>query len=285
MRKEIFRQAQKSCIVTNAHKIVSGVLPDLTKKDSDFFFFKRKTPEASSELLVELIRTRLPKAYNYSPVDDIQVITPSRKGLLGTVELNKLLQEKINPQSDKKPEFKSHIYTFRIGDKVMQTRNNYDIEWKRNEEKGMGIYNGDIGKIININLLTKTAVLDFDGRIASYQFETMNQVELAYAITVHKSQGCEFEAVIIPLLGSFDKLCYRNLLYTAVTRAKRLLIIIGSEDDIARMVENNKRTRRYTCLKNMLAEGSAESVISEVTDDSEINENDGNFAEPNAEPT
>ncbi len=283
--KEIFRQAQKSCIVTNAHKIVSGVLPDLTKKDSDFFFFKRKTPEASSELLVELIRTRLPKAYNYSPVDDIQVITPSRKGLLGTVELNKLLQEKINPQSDKKPEFKSHIYTFRIGDKVMQTRNNYDIEWKRNEEKGMGIYNGDIGKIININLLTKTAVLDFDGRIASYQFETMNQVELAYAITVHKSQGCEFEAVIIPLLGSFDKLCYRNLLYTAVTRAKRLLIIIGSEDDIARMVENNKRTRRYTCLKNMLAEGSAESVISEVTDDSEINENDGNFAEPNAEPT
>ena len=251
--QEIFRQARKSCIVTNAHKIVSGELPDLSRKDSDFFFFKRNSPEAVSELLVDLARTRLPKAYNYSPVDDIQIIAPSRKGTLGTVEMNKLLQEKINPHDDKKPEVKGKLFTFRLGDKVMQTRNNYDIIWKKDEEQGTGVFNGDIGKIININMMTRNVIIDFDGRLTAYPFDTLDQIELAYAVTVHKSQGCEFEAVIMPLLGSFEKLCYRNLLYTAVTRAKKLLIIIGSEEDISRMVANNRRTRRYTCLKNMLS--------------------------------
>ena len=251
--QEIFRQARKSCIVTNAHKIVSGELPDLSRKDSDFFFFKRNSPEAVSELLVDLARTRLPKAYNYSPVDDIQIIAPSRKGTLGTVEMNKLLQEKINPHDDKKPEVKGKLFTFRLGDKVMQTRNNYDIIWKKDEEQGTGVFNGDIGKIININMMTRNAIIDFDGRLTAYPFDTLDQIELAYAVTVHKSQGCEFEAVIMPLLGSFEKLCYRNLLYTAVTRAKKLLIIIGSEEDISRMVANNRRTRRYTCLKKMLS--------------------------------
>ena len=251
--QEIFRQARKSCIVTNAHKIVSGELPDLSRKDSDFFFFKRNSPEAVCELLVDLARTRLPKAYNYSPVDDIQIIAPSRKGTLGTVEMNKLLQEKINPHDDKKPEVKGKLFTFRLGDKVMQTRNNYDIIWKKDEEQGTGVFNGDIGKIININMMTRNVIIDFDGRLTAYPFDTLDQIELAYAVTVHKSQGCEFEAVIMPLLGSFEKLCYRNLLYTAVTRAKKLLIIIGSEEDISRMVANNRRTRRYTCLKNMLS--------------------------------
>ena len=251
--QEIFRQARKSCIVTNAHKIVSGELPDLSRKDSDFFFFKRNSPEAVSELLVDLARTRLPKAYNYSPVDDIQIIAPSRKGTLGTVEMNKLLQEKINPHDDKKPEVKGKLFTFRLGDKVMQTRNNYDIIWKKDEEQGTGVFNGDIGKIININMMTRNVIIDFDGRLTAYPFDTLDQIELAYAVTVHKSQGCEFEAVIMPLLGSFEKLCYRNLLYTAVTRARKLLIIIGSEEDISRMVENNRRTRRYTCLKKMLS--------------------------------
>lgn len=250
--QEIFRQARKSCIVTNAHKIVSGELPDLSRKDSDFFFFKRNTPENVCELLIDLTKTRLPKAYNYSPVDDIQIIAPSRKGTLGTVELNKLLQEKINPKDEKRPEVKGKVFTFRLGDKVMQTRNNYDIIWKKDDEQGTGVFNGDIGKIVNINMMTRDVVIDFDGRITAYPFDTLDQIELAYAVTVHKSQGCEFETVIMPLLGSFDKLCYRNLLYTAVTRAKKLLIIIGSEDDIARMVANNRRTRRYTCLKNML---------------------------------
>jgi exodeoxyribonuclease V alpha subunit len=250
--QEIFRQARKSCIVTNAHRIVSGEMPDLSRKDSDFFFFRRSAPEAVSELLVDLARTRLPKAYNYSPTDDIQIIAPSRKGALGTVELNKLLQEKINPNDGKKPEVKGRIFTFRIGDKVMQTRNNYDIIWKKDDEQGTGVFNGDIGKVVNINMMTRDVIIDFDGRVTAYPFDTLDQIELAYAVTVHKSQGCEFEAVIIPLLGSFDKLCYRNLLYTAVTRAKKLLIIIGSEDDISRMTANNRRTRRYSCLKDML---------------------------------
>lgn len=251
--KEIFRQARESCIVTNAHKIVSGEYPDLTQKANDFFFFKRDDFDKAVRLVVDLAKTRLPAAYNYSPTDDIQILTPSRKGTLGTVELNKVLQNELNPPSDSKPEYKSYIYTFRVGDKVMQTKNNYDIVWRKDEEQGTGIFNGDIGKIININRATMCAVLDFDGRVATYPFDLLSQVELAYAITVHKSQGCEFEAIIMPVLGGFEKLYYRNLLYTAVTRAKKLLILIGSEEKIKCMVDNNRRTRRYTCLKNMLA--------------------------------
>lgn len=251
--KEIFRQARESCIVTNAHKIVSGEYPDLTRKNSDFFFFKRENFDKALQLIVELARTRLPNAYNYSPTDDIQVLTPSRKGALGTVELNRVLQQEINPPDKSKPEYKGFVYTYRVGDKVMQTKNNYDIVWHRDVEQGTGIFNGDIGKIVSINKSTMTAVLEFDGRTASYPFDLLSQVELAYAITVHKSQGCEFEAVIMPILGGFEKLYYRNLLYTAVTRAKKLLILIGSEERINSMVDNNRRTRRYTCLKNMLA--------------------------------
>lgn len=262
--KEIFRQAQKSLIVTNAHKIVSGEYPDLSRKDNNFFFFKRDDYDKSARLVVDLVKTRLPDAYKYSPTDDIQVLTPSRKGTLGTVELNKLLQQEINPPSKLKPEYKGYLYTFRIGDKVMQTKNNYDIVWRRGEEQGTGIFNGDIGKIININHATQNAVLDFDGRIASYPFDLLPQVELAYAITVHKSQGCEFEAVIMPIMGGFEKLYFRNLLYTAVTRAKKLLILIGSEEKIRNMVDNNRRTRRYTCLRAMLAsQGNGKAVESE----------------------
>lgn len=250
--KEIFRQAQKSCIITNAHKIVSGEYPDLTRKDNDFFFFKRDDYGKVQELIVDLANRRLPKAYNYSPIDDIQILTPSRKGTVGANELNKLLQSAINPPSAEKPEYKSFGNVYRVGDKIMQTKNNYDIVWRRNNEQGKGIYNGDIGKIVNINHATMCAVLEFDGRTAVYPFDTLAQVELAYAITVHKSQGCEFEAVIMPVMSGFEKLCYRNLLYTAVTRAKRLLILIGSDEKIKFMVDNNRRTRRYTCLKNML---------------------------------
>lgn len=250
--KEIFRQARQSCIVTNAHKIVSGEYPDLTQKNNDFFFFKRDDYDKAVRLIVDLAKTRLPNAYNYSPTDDIQILTPSRKGILGTVELNKVLQCELNPPSVSKQEQKSFIYTFREGDKVMQTRNNYDIIWRRNDEQGTGIFNGDIGKIVNINKSTMIAVIDFDGRVAAYPFDMLQQIELAYAITVHKSQGCEFEAVIMPILGGFEKLYYRNLLYTAVTRAKKLLILIGSEEKIKNMVDNNRRTRRYTCLKSML---------------------------------
>lgn len=254
---EIFRQARQSLIVMNAHRIISGEYPDLTQKSSDFFFFRRDDYEKELRLVIDLARDRLPKAYGYSPTDDIQVICPSRKGTVGTVELNRLLQQELNPPSDSKPECKGFLYTYRLGDKIMQNRNNYDITWKRGDEQGAGIFNGDIGRIVNINRATMTAVLDFDGRVATYPFDTLTQVELAYAVTVHKSQGCEFEAVIMPLMNGFDKLCYRNLLYTAVTRAKKLLILIGTEDMVNKMVDNDRRSLRYTCLRSMLAGGNS----------------------------
>ncbi len=252
---EIFRQARKSCIITNAHKIVSGEYPDLSRTDSDFFFMRRDDYEKALDLIVDLTRRRLPNAYGYSPTEDIQIITPSRKGTVGTIELNKLLQAKLNPPEKDKREYRGFVYTYRVGDKVMQTRNNYDIVWSRGSEQGAGIFNGDIGKIISIDLAAQSAKVDFDGREASYPFDILPQLELAYAITVHKSQGCEFEAVIMPVMGGFEKLSYRNLLYTAVTRAKKLLILVGSEEKIHKMVDNDRRTRRYTCLREMLKKG------------------------------
>ena len=250
--KEIFRQAKQSCIITNAHKIVSGEYPDLTKKDNDFFFFQRHDYQQAVQLIVDLVKTRLPNAYGYSPTDDIQILTPSRKGITGTIELNKKMQEELNPPDISKPEHKGFIYTYRQGDKVMQTKNNYDIPWKKDDEQGTGIFNGDIGKIIKMDKLSCIAEIDFDGRIAIYPYDTLSQVDLAYAVTVHKSQGCEFEAVIMPVTEGFEKLSYRNLLYTAVTCAKKLMILVGSEKKIYSMVDNNKRTKRYTCLKHML---------------------------------
>ncbi|MBQ7002743.1 MAG: ATP-dependent RecD-like DNA helicase [Oscillospiraceae bacterium] len=251
---EIFRQAQQSCIVTNAHKIVHGEMPDLTKKDNDFFFFHRMEFPQAAELLLDLVCRRLPNAYRYSPTRDIQVICPSRRGVLGVVELNKALQGRLNPPTAEKAEMKSALYSFREGDKVMQTKNNYDITWTKDGENGTGIFNGDIGHIRSINRRRGEAVIDFDGRITVYPLMLLDQLELAYAITVHKSQGSEFEAVIIPLLGKFEKLSYRNLLYTAVTRAKKLLIVIGSPTKIEQMVSNNRRTNRYSCLRHMLEE-------------------------------
>ena len=249
--KEIFRQAQKSCIITNAHKIVNGEYPDLLRKDNDFFFFQRLTVDTVSSFILELAGDRLPKTYNYTS-DDIQILSPTRKGGLGTVELNKLLQEKLNPLTIEKQEIKSIVYTFRTGDKVMQNRNNYDIVWSKNGEAGAGIFNGDIGRIIEINRENQEVIIDFDGRETIYNFELLEQIELAYAMTIHKSQGSEFEVVIIPLLGGYDRLYYRNLLYTAVTRAKKLLIIIGSQNVVYRMVDNNHQTMRYTHLRERL---------------------------------
>lgn len=250
--KEVFRQAEKSCIITNAHKIVNGVYPDLSQKQNDFFFFQRMNSESAAELVLSLYSERLPKAYNYSIFDDIQILAPSRKGILGTVELNKRIQEVVNPKKHDVKEVRSLLYTFREGDKVMQIKNNYDIEWTKDDEKGSGIYNGDIGKIININARTREAQILFDDRLSTYNIDQLDQLELAYAVTIHKSQGSEFPAVIIPILEGFDKLYYRNLLYTGVTRAKKLLIIVGSQLEVYKMVDNNRRTLRYTCLKDMI---------------------------------
>ena len=258
---EIFRQAQQSAIITNAHKIVSGENPVLDIKDSDFFFMQRLDSSEAERLVSDLYKERLPKAYGYSPFDDIQVLCPSRKGALGVVELNKSLQAVINPPDKKLAEVKGMQYVFRDNDKVMQTKNNYDIIWKRDGESGTGIFNGDIGTIVKVRKNDNIVVIDFEGRIAEYGFELLEQLELAYAITVHKSQGSEFNAVIIPLLGGFDKLYYRNLLYTAVTRAKKLLIIVGSKNAVEKMVANNRRTLRYSCLKDMMEKSMAEGEL------------------------
>ena len=250
---EIFRQALESAIVTNAHKIVKGDMPELDNS-KDFFFLQRLDFEPAADLTVELCETRLPKAYGLDPITDIQVLSPTRKGPLGTIELNKRLQAVLNPPSRQKSEIKTFLYTFRTGDKVMQTKNDYEIEWKKGEEKGAGIFNGDIGVITRLNRLLGEIEIDFDGRIASYNLEMLENLELAYAATVHKSQGSEFDAVILPILGGYDKLYFRNLLYTAVTRAKKLLVIVGSKKRLEFMIENNRRMNRYTCLKQMLCE-------------------------------
>ncbi|MDE6004676.1 MAG: ATP-dependent RecD-like DNA helicase [Oscillospiraceae bacterium] len=259
--KEIFRQAQQSYIITNAHKIVNGEMPDLTRKDNDFFFFYRPDFSQVSSLLIDLACKRLPNAYQYSPIKDIQVITPTKQGLLGTVALNKALQARLNPPEAQKSQVKSSIYTFRASDKVMQTKNNYDITWSKNGENGTGIFNGDIGTIISVNCSLKELKIDFDGRETIYPFTMIEQLELAYAITVHKSQGSEFEAVIIPMLGKMEKLTYRNLFYTAVTRAKKLLILIGSPTKIKQMVDNTNHNQRYSCLKYMLQKAFQNEVI------------------------
>lgn len=252
--KEIFRQAAESLIVTNAHKIVAGTLPDLTVKNNDFFFLPCGSYSAAQELVVDLVARRLPNSYGFSPSENIQVLCPSRKGGLGTGELNKSLQEVLNPEDGYKTQFTNGMYTFREGDKVMQIRNNYDIEWTKDTERGLGIFNGDIGIIKMIDRGSQTLMINFDGRIAAYSFDMADELELAYAVTVHKSQGSEFDAVVLPILGGFDKLYYRNLLYTAVTRAKKLLIIVGSGQRVAYMVQNNRKMLRYTGLKYLLQE-------------------------------
>lgn len=250
---EIFRQAQKSLIVTNAHAIVHGQMPELKKHDNDFFFLKRERAEQIKSTVLDLVSSRLPKSYGYSPTADIQVIVPTRIGAVGANNLNQSLQERLNPPAPNKGEFESNGRKFRVGDKVMQIKNNYDILWQKdNGEEGMGVYNGDIGFIESIDRPTKTLLIRFDDRVAEYLFEMAPELELAYAITVHKSQGSEFEAVVMPLTSYKSKMHYRNLLYTAVTRAKSRLILLGQEKTIAEMIANNRKTVRYTNLKEML---------------------------------
>lgn len=251
---EVFRQSLESLIVTNAHKIVRGEYPELTKTDKDFFFIRRSSIFQCASTVVDLYVNRLPKAYSYNPVEDIQIIAPSKKGELGTVSLNAALQGILNPAARDKEEFAAAGKILREGDKVMQIKNNYDIVWTRGKEVSTGIFNGDIGIIIAINHNASIMKISFDGRIAVYPFENADELELAYAITVHKSQGCEFEAVVIPLCSLVPQLSYRNLLYTAVTRAKSRLIIVGTENQIQAMVDNDKKTRRYSALRYMLCE-------------------------------
>jgi len=267
--EKIFRQAMESLIVTNSHAIVRGELPELDTKDRDFFFLERNYSTQAAQTIIELCAARLPRAYGYDPFNDIQVLCPSRKGECGTGRLNELLQQALNPKDPKKREHKSGRKLFRQGDKIMQTKNNYDITWKKpgEQEPGKGIFNGDIGVIEEIDPIAALLTIRFDDdRVTEYPFEAAaEELEHAYAITVHKSQGNEFPAVVMPVAGVTDMLCYRNLLYTAVTRARRLLILVGSRAEIARMVQNHQKARRFSALADMLMELAPELPISVIT--------------------
>lgn len=250
--KEIFRQAAESLIITNAHKIVHGEMPELDNRKKDFFFMPTASDEETAQLVIGLAKTRLPKTYEYSPIDDIQVLSPTKMGTAGTKELNRSLQLALNPPSRMKKEIRFFDSVFRTGDKVMQIKNDYDVVWKRGSDSGTGIFNGDIGIIFEVDVSNSLLHIDFDGRKAVYTSEMFSKLEHAYAITIHKSQGSEYKAVIMPLTLYSNNLLYRNLLYTGVTRAKEILIIVGTREAVVRMVENNKKTNRFSCIKDML---------------------------------
>lgn len=249
---KIFRQSAKSLIITNAHAIVNGEMPDIISKNNDFFYLPCYNQDECKKLILSLCSQRLPKSYGLCPIDNIQVLTPSKKGKTGTIELNKDLQNIINHPSKNKSEYLYGNYIFRENDKVMQIKNNYNIEWIKDGKKGVGIFNGDIGIIKNIDVVSHTIEIDFEQRIVNYSLDIVSELELAYAITIHKSQGSEFDAVIVPIIGGYDKLYYRNLLYTAVTRAKKLLIILGSKDRIKFMIDNDRKMLRYTGIIHFL---------------------------------
>ena len=247
---EIFRQAQESLIVMNAHRVNHGEMPELRNVKSDFFFMRRQNEESVSQLIRDLCTTRLPKNMGI-PSGQIQVLSPTRKGGVGTMSLNKMLQAALNPAAPDRKERQFGEFIFREGDRVMQIRNNYDIMWKRTDgsEVGTGIFNGDVGIIKEIDLGTETMTIQFDDREADYDFTQLNELEPAYAMTVHKSQGSEYRAVILTAWNGSPYLLSRSILYTAITRARELLIIVGREETVAVMVQNAKKNRRYTGLK------------------------------------
>ena len=253
--ERVFRQAAQSLIVTNAHAIVHGEMPELDCRSSDCFFLENGDALSQQRLVVDLVSRRLPNSYGYDPLREIQVIAPGKQGPLGTRELNRCLQQRLNPPQKGRAEATLMGRTLREGDKVMQIRNNYDILWQLPDgTAGTGIFNGDMGIIEMLDPGSKTILVRFEDKLATYSFENQDQLEHAYAVTVHKSQGSEFEAVVLPLERRHPKLHYRNLLYTAVTRARRLLIMTGEKQTVYAMVQNNRRTLRYTNQTEMLRE-------------------------------
>lgn len=252
---KIFRQAEESLIVMNAHSINRGEMPELKVITNDFFFLKRQNIEQSAHTIVDLYKNRLPKSYGINPISDIQILSPMKKGLVGTISLNKLIQSSVNPSV---PGKKEHLYgntVYRIGDKVMQIRNNYDIPYTRGggSEDGMGIFNGDMGIVTGINERDKYMEIVFDeDKKVNYPFNNLVDIDLAYAITVHKSQGSEFPMVLMPVCNYNPMLMSRNLFYTAVTRAKKMVVLVGSERTVENMTNNNTYHKRYTGLTNKL---------------------------------
>ena len=256
----IFRQASESDIVVNAHKINRGEQLSLDNKSRDFFFLKRYDANVIISIVIQLIREKLPRYVDAQPFD-IQVLTPMRKGLLGVERLNRILQEYLNPPDRNKREREQGEQVFREGDKVMQVKNNYQIEWEIRGrygipiEKGMGIFNGDMGIIREINLHTERVTVEFDEqRMVEYPYSGLEELELAYAVTIHKSQGSEYPAVVMPLLGGPRMLMNRNLLYTAVTRARKCVTIVGDPETFAQMIDNTMEQKRYTALAERICE-------------------------------
>ena len=254
MLTEIFRQSQQSQIVVNAHNINNGIAPVSAGRDSDFFFIDADGDRAE-QLLVQFVTTRLPQAYGYDSFDDIQVLCPSRKKRGGTANLNTLLQKSLNPPAANKKEISFNGVIFREGDKVMQIKNNYDLEYVKDDGSGdIGVFNGDIGVIERIDTFNKLMYIRFEDRLYTYTQEEFVQLEHSYAITVHKSQGCEFKAVVLCISDTAKELQYRNLLYTAITRAKELLIIIGKPHILGQMTLNHRKQLRYSGIKYFLEE-------------------------------
>lgn len=246
---EIFRQKGDSRIVRNAHMINRGEHPDFEANTGDFFRLRRLNGGTAVETIVELCARRLPENMKI-PSASIQVLSPTRKGETGTVNLNKRLQAALNPPSESKKEKLFGKAVFRVGDRVIQTKNNYDTIWKtKGGVSGAGVYNGDIGTIAQIDPITETLTVDFEDKLATYSFEMLNELEHAWALTVHKSQGSEYRAVVLALSGDVQMLLTRGVLYTAVTRAKELLIMVGDDNIAHRMIDNNKQSRRYSALR------------------------------------
>jgi exodeoxyribonuclease V alpha subunit len=235
---EVFRQAARSRIITNAHRINDGLLPQIQEGDADFFFIEREEPERIARTLVEVVRRRIPDKFKLDPIRDVQVLSPMNRGSLGVRELNTRLQAELNPPRPEEPCIERFGVQFRLRDKVIQVRNDYDKD----------VFNGDIGQVIRIDPLEREISVRFDSREVAYEFGELDEVSLAYAITIHKSQGSEFPAVVIPLATQHFLLLQRNLIYTGVTRGKGLVVLIGQTKALAIAVKNNRTRNRYSGL-------------------------------------
>ncbi len=251
--REVFRQAEQSAIIRNAHAVNLGQPPQLTNDQGDFFFLCRRDGERTLSTVVELCRTRLPD-HMHIPADQIQVLSPTRKGPSGTENLNRCLQAALNPPAADKREIQWGERVFRTGDRIMQTKNNYDVLWERPDgTMGTGMFNGDVGKIVEIDPSGELLVVNFDDRIATYTLEMLNEVDLAYAMTVHKAQGSEYRCVVLAAMPAASSLMVRGVLYTALTRARELLIVVGDDAAIRAMAANDRQQRRYSGLRWRLA--------------------------------
>ncbi|MBO4693217.1 MAG: ATP-dependent RecD-like DNA helicase [Clostridia bacterium] len=251
--KKVFRQSGDSLIINNAHAIINGDIPDLLRKDGDFFFIERDSSSSVLDTVCNLCSDRLPQAYGFNPTIDIQVICPSKKFETGSININNLLQQLLNPNARTGTHLSSKGTYFYKGDKVMQIKNNYDLVWEKpGGESGFGVFNGDVGYISDINPSAGNITVLFEDKTVIYTTENLSEIELAYALTVHKSQGSEFECVVVPVFGVPSPLAYRNLLYTAITRAKKLFIAVGDRQIFFKMCANDKKTLRYTMLKHFL---------------------------------